>query len=318
MSFPSPAITAPTLENWRWEYNGLELGVGTQYGVLGVEGLDLGGPIRSGDVVLPRDHGQTRGLDLLGGRDLLFDLWLGAQGGYTLQTLQKNLASATTVQPDEELPLWFQLPNLPTLCSMCRPRQRKGKIETDYATGGVWKPELSLHATDPRLYSQGLSAKVSAEETVREGGLSFPVGPFPITFGSVLPTVLEAKNEGNVEMRPLLILTGPLTAPSITNTSIAGEPYVQIIRPGAVEPTILAGDQVLIDLGNPHLVLYYAEGIEAARYSQGYEPEDIYSWLSAESTWWDLPANSTSRIALRTSVSSVGTCEMQWASAYLL
>lgn len=317
MSFPSPAIIAPALENWRWEYNGVELGVGTSYGVQRVEGL-AGVPIRNGDVVLPRDHGETKGLDLLGGRSPLFDLWVSPLGGVSLQQLQVNLARATNVRPDEELPLWFKLPNLPVLCSMCRPRDRKGPYDADYATGGVWKPELPFKATDPRLYTQGKSGRVSAEETVREGGLTFPVGPFPITFGSVLPTTLEATNEGNIEVRPLLILTGPLTGPIITNTSIAGEPYLQITRPGAVEPTIAAGDQVLVDLGNPHLILYYAEGIEATRYTQGYEPEDIYNWLTPESTWWNLPASSTSRIALRATVSSAGTCEVQWSNGYVL
>lgn len=316
MSFPSPALTAPSLENWRFEFNGLELGAGTEYGIVGIEGLDLGGPVRAGDVVLPRDHGQTRGLDLLGGRDIIFDLWIAAKTN-TLATLQKNLGYATMVQPSAEIPLWFQLPGLPVLCSMCRPRTRKGKIDVDYATSSVYKPELAFHATDPRLYGQGQSLVISAEETAHTGGVKPPF-TFPLSFGATVPVGVAVTNAGNFETRPLLILTGPLPAPTITNTTVEGEPHLQLVRPGAEEPTIAAGDQVLIDLGNPHRILYYAEGIEAGRYSQGYEPEDIYSWLTGESVWWDLPAETTSQVTLRTAAPSAGTCEIQWSSAYTL
>lgn len=309
--FPAPGESPPSLETMQVHYNGLTIGANTRYAILGVEGLDMGGQARSGDVDLPRDHGQTPGLDVYGGRDILFDLWLAAGDGLSLSTLQTNLAYATQVQPNEELPLWVQLPGLPPLASMCRPRNRKGKIDTKYTAGAVWEPELPLHATDPRMYGAGESLSASAEKP-REGGLSFPV-TFPATFGSTLPAILEVNNAGTVEMRPIAVLTGPLDLPSLTNASIGGEPYIQIARPLGEEPTVRAGDELVVSFANPRLMLYYQGGVES-----GSEGEDVRNWLVAGSSWWNLPPRATSRIEFRVAAATSGSAELQWAPAWML
>jgi hypothetical protein len=205
--FPSPSLTPPTLEDFQWEYNGLVMGAGTPFGVLGVEGLDLA-EIRSGDVNWPRDHGQAMGLDLYGGRDIIFDLWMKTDGT-SLQAAQLELAAATVVGPNEEFPLWIQLPTLPILCVMCRPRKRKMKVDSDYAAAQVGKPELSLHATDPRIYGEGVETEIK------------PNHP---------STTKTLDNTGNTEMRPIAVFTGPLARPTIKNKAIAGEPFLTISR----------------------------------------------------------------------------------------
>lgn len=201
MAFPSPALEPPELLAFQYMYNGLKLGAGTPYGVLQVEGLDLAA-IRNGDVDWPRDHGQAMGLDLYGGRDLIFDIWMKTDGT-SLQHAQMALAKATVVLPDEELPLWFQLPNLPLLCIMCRPRLRPLKVDSDYAAANIGKPELHLHATDPRIYTAGVRTEIKPNH--------------PATSKVLV-------NTGNTEMRPILVFTGPLARPTAKNKSIAGEP----------------------------------------------------------------------------------------------
>ncbi len=151
--FPPPSLKAPELKNFQWQFGGLTFGANTPIGVLKVEGLDLAG-IRNGDVNWPRDHGQQRGLDLYEGRDILFDVWMKSNGE-SLQATQLKLAAVMGVLPFEEAPLWFQLPGLPPLCVMCRPRKRKIPIDADYAAAQVAKPELIFHATDPRIYTAG-------------------------------------------------------------------------------------------------------------------------------------------------------------------
>jgi hypothetical protein len=203
MAFPSPALEPPTLESFQYQYNSLKFGAGTAYGVLFAEGLDLA-EIRSGDVNWPRDHGQAKGLDLYGGRDIIFDLWMKTDGT-SLQHAQLALAAATVVRPDEELPLWFQLPNLPLLCIMCRPRKRPMKVESDYAAAQIGKPELHLRATDPRIYTAGVETEIKPNHPATSKTLN---------------------NTGNTEMRPILVFTGPLARPTATNKAIAGEPFL--------------------------------------------------------------------------------------------
>jgi hypothetical protein len=132
--------------------------------------------------------------------------------GTSLQHSQLALAAATVVRPNEEPLLWFQLPNLPILCIPCRPRKRLMKVESDYAAASISKPELSLHATDPRIYGAGVATE----------------------FG-VPPVTHELNNEGNTEMRPILVITGPATRPKMENESIEGKPFLELVDPKAEE-----------------------------------------------------------------------------------
>ena len=382
MPFPPPTITPPTLSDFQWQYKGYTFGAETPLGVLKVEGLDLA-PIRSGDQPWPRDHGQARGLDLFDGRDVIFDLWEKTDGS-SLQKTQLELAAATNILPDEESPLWFQLPNLPTLCIMCRVRKRPTRVNANYAAAQVAEPELVLHATDPRIYTGGKTTALTRN------------------------TPVTVTNEGNTEMRPIVILTGPLSLPRISNKTVRGDPYIELenleyrekreaeeaakretrrneyeikeeeikalgidqraaykkeyeetkiskaeleAKDAASEASevkslkeakekeekenkeeleagekaekekyekgelliVAAGDQVLIDFGNPHLVQYYKEGIEA-----GHEPENFAKYITTSSSWWDILAGANSIEFSSADTTTTGHAEIQWASAYEL
>lgn len=308
MAFPSPSLVPPVLENFQWSYNGLTLGANTPYGVLTAEGMRRP-DIRNGDVNLPRDHGQLMGLDVLGGNDLIFDLWMKTDG-MSLQHAQLTLAEAMTVRPGEELPLWFQLPNLPLLCMMCRPRKGPMKVDSDYAAAQVGKPMETLHATDPRFYGKGEAVTLDLETP--SGGLTFAVS-FPVTFSATTPSSVVLAN-GNLEMRPIVIFTGPLTSPAIENASIEGEPYLRVVNPEQEGFTVLAGDQLLLDLATPHLAQYYQGGVTA-----GSTPTDVAGWLTSTSTWWDLlPGANTLRFYSADSEATGGSCTIQWAPAYTI
>lgn len=307
--FPSPSLIPPTLENYQFQYNGLTMGANTPFGVLKVDGLSLP-EVRSGDANWPRDHGQAMGLDLYGGKDIIFDLWMKTDGS-SVQGSQLELAEATRVRPNEELPLWFQLPNLPLMCVMCRPRKRPMSIDSDYAAANIGKPELILHATDPRFYQPGQSQTLTL--ATPSGGLIFPV-LFPVTFSVTTPSTVVIAN-GNTEMRPIILFNGPLTGPAIENGSIEGEPFLKVVNPEGEEGfTVAAEDQVLINLGTPHLVQYYKGGV-----TSGSEPVDIMNWLTATSTWWDmLPFNNTIRFYSTDATNTGGTATVQWAPANVI
>lgn len=200
--FPSPKITPPTLEDFQWYYQGFTFGANTPFGVLKVEGLDLA-PIRSGDVNLPRDHGQLKGIDVFEGRDVIFDIW-EKTNGESIQAEQLLAAAATNILPNEEAPLWFQLPNLPIMCIFCRVRKRPTPIDADYAAAQVANPELQFHATDPRIYTAGSFSTIFPGET------------------------LGITNTGNTEMRPIIVVSGPSARPKITNKSLLGSPFLEL------------------------------------------------------------------------------------------
>lgn len=293
--FPSPSLVPPALEDFQWEYNNLLFGADTPFGVLKAEGFDMP-EVRNGDVDWPRDHGQAMGIDLYSGKDIIFDLWVKSNGT-SLQSSQLELAAASVVRPNEELPLWFKLPNLNVMCVMCRPRKRPFPIDADYAAAKVGKPELVLHQTDPRIYERGKESKLELGA---------------VSGGKVTPTSVILTN-GNTEMRPILIFSGPLLEPFIANLSIGGEPRLTFINPAEKAITIPASAQLLVDLGPVHRVEYYPKGIAEAA---AHPPENKQGWVTAASTWWDLlPFANEIQFGSQDVTKTAGSVAIQWAPA---
>ena len=309
MAFPSPTLTPPTLSNWQFSYQGLTFGSGQAIKVAKVEGLGDLAEIRDGDEARPRDHGQIIGLDLFGGRDVTFDLEAESSSG-TVETTLLTLAQVTTPGLTTERPLWFQLPGLPLLAVMARPRKRTTPWDVGYQIGNVASVSVQFHCTDPRIYTAGASVTVGLPSPT--AGMTFPAA-FPLTFGATAASGVTVTNSGNVESRPVLVISGPVTNPSIQNASIPGSPTITLSNPNQTGYTVLAGDQLTVDL-DTHAILYYTGGVTAG------SPASRGSWLVAGSTWWDLLPNTDNLIQFnsRDSVSVAGTVAVQYASAYQL
>ena len=319
MSFPSPSLTPPTLANWQFSYNGALIGSAQPAGVLQVQGLGDLATIRSGDIARPRDHGELIGLDVFGGRDIQINV-AAFTDATSLQDTLNAIANATPVGLTTEQPLWFNIPGYPApLAAMCRTRKRATPWDFNYSAAVFGQPVLSLHATDPRIYAAGQQVTVGLPNPT--SGMTFPA-TFPLTFGSGGSGGVTVTNAGNTEMRPVLVITGPVTNPSVRNASIASVPTLKFSNPFQTTYTVLTGDQLVVDL-DLHTVLYYTGGILS-----GSAPASRGAWLVSGSTWWDLlPAsgpnsisggNNTIQFLSQDSASVAGTCTVQWASAYQL
>lgn len=279
-------FTAPSLSDWQWEYNGLVFGAGAALGVLKAEGFGALPNVGSQDVPFPRDTGEWQGVDAMAGRDPILDIFTSTD----VYTQFLNVGAACAVNPYSVLPLWFQLPSFEILCSMCRPRKRTSTWDTLVAAAGAWYPTLTWHANDPRLYGEGQVASAGSGST----SVSFSVD-----------------NAGNAEMRPVIVLTGPLEGPSITNTSISGSPSIVFQS----DQSISSGDQVAIDLAPEHLVTYYVGGIASPS-----ARVPIYNYLDfGSTTWWNLPAG-TNDLTGTVSGGSIASSAFSvwWANSYLL
>jgi hypothetical protein len=307
MKFPPPTATVPALNNYEFGFNNLVFGGSTNYGLLNVEGLDLA-KIASKNVQRNRTHGEVLGLDVFAGRDIVLDFWLQSDG-VSLQDAQLNLASAFQIQPDTESYLWFQVGTLPVMCVPCRVEKRAVKIDSDYANANVAKPQITLHATDPRLYGQGVQTPLMLGAS--SSGLGpFPVGPFPVTFGSNSGSQIVIDNTGNMEMLPYIVFNGPLTSPFIQNATQSA--IITLQNPAQTGYTVLAGDQATIDL-DTHLVQYWSGGIA------NNQPSAIANWLVYPPTWWDLPpGGSLIQFGSADSTNTGGSVYIQWAPAYEL
>lgn len=282
----SGGFTAPSLSSWQFEYSGLLMGAGTDLGILKIDGLGALPTVGSQDVAFPRDTGEWLGVDAEAGRDPTFDLWTSTD----IFSAFVSVGGSAAVLPDSVLPLWFKLPSIETLCSMCRPRKRDSTWDADTAAAGEWAPTLAWHANDPRLYGQGQSSPCPAGAET---------------------TVWSVDNAGNCEMRPVIILTGPLSKPALFNNGISGSPGI-VFQTGM---SVAAGDQVVIDLDPLHLVTYYVGGIAAPT-----SRVPVYNWLDFQgTTWWNLPSGTSQLTGTVNSGSiAAGQFELWWSDAFML
>lgn len=310
MKFPSPTLTPPTLTPWQFSFNGQTFGNATPSAVLKVTGLGDNPHIRSATPTRARDHGQLVGLDLYGGRTFTITVW-AKPNAVSLQTNLLKLAAALEVGLSTEQPLWFQQPNLPLLCVMCRARKKAVPWDVNYGAAMVAKPVAQFHATSPYVFGVGKSVTLGVPPPLP--GMTFPA-TFPLSFGgAVTPAGVTATNNGNSSMRPVLVITGPVTSPYLSNESLPGAPTLAITNPLQTGYTVATGDQLVIDF-DAQSVEYYVGGV-----ASGTQPASRMSWVVPGSTWWYLkPGANLIHLVSEDSVAVTGTFEVQWADCYIL
>ena len=269
MSFPDPGLTVPTLSNWQASIGGLTIGLGTAYGWYDISGIIGLVPMRTGDVPRALEHGEMIGLDLMTGRDIGFNIDVMPDATSFAHALQA-LAAALAPGLNTEVPFWFQLPGFPLLASMVRPRKFELPIDVGWANNFALGP-VELHATDSRLYgAPSVATTIGASTAVT--------------------------NNGNIETRPVIVIAGPATNPTIENTSLASTPFVEFLM------TVASGHTLTIDMDFQTAVLDQGTTSAASQLAN----------LTSNSNWWNLPPGSST-----ISYSGGGTCTLKHADGYV-
>jgi hypothetical protein len=313
--FPPSTITPPSLTDYEMWFNGVTFGgivPGSAYQTQVIEGLDAA-PIVSGDVKRPRDQGEFIGLDLLSGRTITATIVVQSDGT-SLQHAMNALMTGLQPTGTAEVPLYYQLPNQALLASMVRFRRANWSIGTNYALNAGLPIPIQFFASDPRVYAAPTQAVTVALPTP-PGGLTFPV-TFPAYFGGGgIGGIIEVDNTGNIEMRPLITIQGPVTKPTITNSTTGW--VITISNPNLTGYTLNDGDILTIDTDS-HLIMYYPDGSPVG--------SSVRSWLVPGSTWpspYYLPGIAPGMNQLEfTSAdaalpSPAPTCTVEWAPAYI-
>lgn len=294
MPFPAVGASPPSLQPWQFSWLGYTIGAFQPLELQKVEGLDMQG-VRTGDAGRPRDRGRFMGLDLMDGRDITLTGQILTTG-----TNWQSLAAVLPPGGAVESPLWFNLPGWGTLASMCRVRKHNMALDVTSALGQLSNITIQFSASDPCLYSTPtLNPGVSPPSST--AGFSFNLG-FNLSFGGgSVAGALSINNTGNVDARPILVVTGPCTNPSITNGTTGLNMTFNV--------TMAAGDQLVVDT-DFHTVTYYTSGstIGANR---------AYTLVQG-SQWWTLIPGVNSIQFLTADSASSGTLNVQYASAYIL
>lgn len=303
MPFPSPSLAPPALNALQLSYRGLVFGGIAQAAAYQLQSLNVDMPaIASGDVQRAIDQGELAGMDVLPGRDITIVQVVQAATAAGLDTAVQALGGVLGPGGTTEAPLYVQMASGLFAC-MARPRKHNCPLDINRVLAKGTVATTLLHATDPRWYAApsrtstvGLAAPL--------GGLTFPV-LFPVGFGGGgIGGFLNVVNAGPFECRPLLVITGPCTNPTVANLSIGGAPQLTFAI------TMAVGDTLTIDT-DLQTVVYRTAGT-----SQGVSRRNA---LVAGSTWWNLPAVSTSTIEFTTADAMFvpATLTVQSADAFL-
>jgi hypothetical protein len=197
---------------------------------------------------------------------------------------------------------------------MVRTRQKSVPVDLEgYTVAGVVAAAIQLKATDPRLYAApSISAAIGAPTPL--GGLTFPV-TFPLSFGGGSSTAdLFPNNAGNIEMRPILVITGPCTNPKVVNDQTGWS--LQFKNPAQVGFTLNAGDTLTVDL-DTHSVMYLVSGTTVPSSERGWVvPGSI--WPNATGVGGLQPGSQTIQFSTADATHVAATLTLQYASAYLI
>lgn len=153
------------------------------------------------------DHGAWASPVYLGSRPITLGGTILAPSQALLETAMDQLRTAAGLT-DTLLTVWETTPKQAAV-------RRSGKPLMQYLTDTQASFSVLVTAADPRRYSTTLSTGTTALPSTT-GGLTFPA-TFPITFSATaVAGSISAVNAGNFDTRPVLTITGPVVAPSIS------------------------------------------------------------------------------------------------------
>ncbi|MET9142454.1 hypothetical protein [Streptomyces sp. NPDC004042] len=176
--------------------------------------------------------------------------------------------------------------------------RRSGKPLVQRLTGTVLEYSLLVTAADPRRYALDEQSGTTPLPSTT-GGLVFPLA-FPVSFSAVtVAGEIRAENTGSFETRPVLVIDGPVVAPTVFAQYDDGT-----VQRLAFSQALAAGDRLVIDTDAHSVILNGNAGRRR--------------FLSVPSGWPVIPARSAVRFQFRSDTySPTALLTARWRSAWI-
>jgi hypothetical protein len=266
------------MDNYTATVNGLTIGAGTVYQWTAWPS-GLGTPeIRTDDQSRPRRAGVTAADDLLGAREIAFEIQV--KGDRT--AIEAALSALNAAFAPSPVDVWLNLRVTGTPSEYAlkgRPRGVEWNL-TDRFTNRIGDARCVFVATDPLKYG-----------AVQNTAISLPTGTAGLVVPAVAPAVLGVSaggeaivvNSGTAPVDWVATITGPMSTPRLE--------HVELARRVSFDLTLLAGETLVLDSRTGSALL------------NGSTPRT--SLQLPGSRWWQLPVGS-STLRLR-AASGTGT-----------
>jgi hypothetical protein len=303
MPVPPATLSSPSLSSDQLQFQGVTIGPGTPYQITKLEQMDKP-DVRSGNVNWSMWPGASVGNNQLNTRKPVLTLDVGPPYGTysTLPGAVKALVTACSTEGSTEYPLWIQLPGMPFVCTMARVLKTNFPWDLTADLGGLLQNgSIQFECTDPYLYSAPTTV-TTISLPGPAGGFSFPLS-FPLSFGGgSSPNTATISNAGDVTCWPTLVINGPCLDPTVSNTSITGNPTI------STSIQLYAGDQMWIDCRMGSILVYRSGSSVGAPSQYVLQPGSEYFGLPPGSSNIAFNSSDTSAVA--------GTLAVWSASAF--
>jgi hypothetical protein len=279
------------MSDWQITFNGLTIGDAT-YGIEQLTGFHDSPEVRTSDQIRARSHGQWSSPDFLGGRTVQASITINSQ--HPSSAAWQALSQALVTGQQSESVLSATIPGVAygnTVQVNARVRKLSLPIDMNY-TFGVGRAEVEWHCTDPRIYSSTLTTLTTTQAT-SSGGLLLPALA-PLAFiGTATGGQVVATNSGEFDAPWTAVISGPVTNPRIENVT-TGETISFTGELGEGDTLTISSLDRTVLLNNT---------------------TSRYSWLTAGSSWFDLPAGDTTvRFA---GASGSGSIDLSFRSVWI-
>lgn len=229
---------------------------------------------------------------LYDGRQITLQGYVLASTSAAYEAARRTLQGAVAISKDSSnkiQPHTLKFTTMDDLAVQCDVYVKNLQMRVDNLIGGEFF--LDLYAPDYQLYSQS-AASASLTRTVG-GGFVLPV-VLPIISAASTGGTATATNNGTAESFPTVTISGPMTNPIITNSTL--NRYVQL------NLTINTGEQVVIDMKNKTIV---KDGQSV-----------MQNKVAGSQFWWLNPGDNVLRVQ-SSSGSDAGTVQVSFRHAYL-
>jgi hypothetical protein len=264
--------------------------VGVAWGLQSFDGWDSA-EVRSEYTDREADHGSWASPAYLGSRPMTLAGTVTAPDRTSLEDALERLRTATALT-DTTLVVY----------ELASPKQavvrRSGKPLMAYVTDRIATYSVLVTAADPRRYSTTLQTGTTGLPSTT-GGLTFPV-TFPVTFSATTVSgQIGAVNSGSIETRPILTITGPVVAPTVSALYPDGT-----VRQLIYSLDLATGDVLTVDT-DAHTVLL--NGSVSRR-----------RFMSVPSGWPTIPAGASVSYQFQSSTYNASAMlTAQWRSAWM-
>lgn len=285
-----------SLNNYQFSFNGFNFGgAGSVYQILDVDGLESLPDLRVQDDNRGFNDGMFTGRDFYSGRTLTFTVNIFAGGGYSAQQNLNLLQNA--LNPVQQLTtsnglLQWQLSATDSLQRItARVRSRKILIDPEYTFGFI-RAQITFFAPDPKYYDDAATT-ITLNPLTSAGGRTYSK-TFSYSYGASIPNLFTVTNNGWATTNPTITVVGPVTNPSITNTTTGQYLTVNV--------TIGSSDSLVFDLENKNITL------------NGSSARNL---LATGSQWFGAPSGTTQFSFSGVSGSSGTTATIVYRNAYV-